>query len=933
MPADLRYAVLGPVRAWRGGEEIALGSPQARLTLAALLLAEGRAVGKDQLVDMLWEDEPPRTAISTVRTYISRLRTALGAEAIVSAGDGYAIKDARLDLVRFTALCQAADFDAALGLWQGEALAGLDGAYARNQRARLEELRLTAVEQRMEQAIESGRSGDLIGELSAHCAAHPLRERPRALLMHALYLAGRQAEAIAVYADTQKLLKAELGVAPSADLAGLYQRILTADVAPPPPVPMPAAAARPAQLPADIGDFTGRARQAGEMAASLTPGRTLVVSALAGIGGVGKTTLAVHVAHRVAGDFPDGQLYIDLQGMSPGPVDPAAALGSFLRALGLTDLPDGLADRAALFRSALAGRRMLVLLDNARDTRQILPLLPGAPGCAVVVTSRAKLADLAGATHVALEVLDPGEALELFSRVAGAERVAAERGAALDVVAACGFLPLAVRIAAGRLAARPAWTVASLRDRLADEHDRLAVLKIGDLAVEATFALGYRQLTPAEARAFRLLAVAGGPSVSPAAAAATLELPETEAEDLCEALVDLSLLESPSPGRYHYHDLLRVFALGRADQDELTAARRRLLDHYLVGARAVLRCTWPGSFLIDQLATAEADFPAFPGPLEAKEWITREFAAVVAVLGAPGTPPRHSVDLLQVLILDTDPGQRGGELVRPLTALAAAAHDDPLVEGRARYLLGYVFWYIGRPDDCAREAMRAMQLVGQTGDLLVRLGLAQANGIRLLAAGDHAAAADCLADLVEVRRSIGDRAGTAWDLANLANALTNLGDYVTAHARVEESIAIVRELGHHSILTYALGERGRVLLRLGHDQAARADLVQAIAMARQTRETYLESRARLALAELHLTAGRDLEALAEAEAAAAYVVDHGTGILRALAVAMLGRALLRVGQDERGLACLRTAHEVFERLGHPMAAEIAAKLGANSRAE
>ncbi|MFI6499645.1 BTAD domain-containing putative transcriptional regulator [Nonomuraea typhae] len=931
MSEVLRYSVLGPVRAWRGAGEIALGSPQARLTLAALLLAEGRAVSKDQLVAILWEDEPPRTAVSTVRNYISRLRTALGAEAIVSAGDGYAVKGGRLDLIRFAELCEAADFDAALALWQGEALAGLDGAYARNQRTRLEELRLNAVEQRMEQAIENGRSGELIGELSAHCTAHPLRERPRALLMHALYLAGRQAEAIAVYADTQKLLKTELGVAPSADLAGLYQRILTADVAPAPPVPAPAA--RPAQLPADIGDFTGRRHQADEMAASLTPGQTLVVSALAGIGGVGKTTLAVHVAHRVAGDFPDGQLYLDLQGMSPDPVDPAAALGSFLRALGLADLPDGLADRAALFRSALAGRRMLVLLDNARDTRQVLPLLPGAPGCAVVVTSRAKLADLAGAAHVALEVLDPGEALELFSRVTGAERVAAERGAAMDVVAACGFLPLAVRIAAGRLVARPAWTVASLRDRLADERDRLAVLKIGDLAVEATFALGYQQLAPAEARAFRLLAAAGGPSISLAAAAATLELPETETEDLCEALVDLSLLESPSPGRYHYHDLLRVFALGRAGEDELTAARRRLLDHYLAGARAVLRCTWPGSFLIDQLATAEADFPAFPGSLEAKEWVAREFAAVVAVLGAPGTPPRHSVDLLQVLILDTDPGQRGGELVRPLTALAAAAHDDPLVEGRARYLLGYVYWYIGRPDDCAREAMRALQLVGQTGDLLVRLGLTQAHGIRLLAAGDHAGAADCLAELVEVRRSIGDRAGTAWDLANLANALTNLGDYVTAHARVEESIAIVRELGHHSILTYALGERGRVLLRLGHDQAARADLVQAIAMARQTCETYLESRARLALAELHLTAGRDLEALAEAEAAAAYVVDHGTGILRAQAVAMLGRALLRVGQDERGLACLRTAHEVFERLGHPMAAEIAAKLGADSRAE
>ncbi len=328
----------------------------------------------------------------------------------------------------------------------------------------------------------------------------------------------------------------------------------------------------------------------------------MAVSALAGIGGVGKTTLAVHVAHQARSAFPDGQLYMDLQGAGPRAAEPETVLGSFLRALGTADsaIPDSLEERAALYRSVLDGRRVLVLLDNAKDAAQVRPLLPGTEGCAALVTSRVRMVDLAGAHLVDLDVMSPDEALSLFTKIVGEERVAAERKAALDVVAACGFLPLAIRIAASRLAARRTWTVSVLAAKLADERRRLDELQAGDLAVKATFELGYGQLEPAQARAFRLLGLADGPDISLAAAAAVLDLPVDDTEDLLESLVDTSLLESAAPGRYRYHDLVRLYARACAERDEhppseRDAAMSRLLDFYLATVSGVYLIERPGT--------------------------------------------------------------------------------------------------------------------------------------------------------------------------------------------------------------------------------------------------------------------------------------------------------------------------------------------------
>ncbi|WP_223199108.1 AfsR/SARP family transcriptional regulator [Solihabitans fulvus] len=580
--------MLGPVRAWRDGVEVGLGSPQQRAILARLLLNHGHAVTLDQLVDAVWGDGPPARAVAALRTYASRMRAALepdeGPSVLVSAGRTYRLRSLSVDLDEFerrVASAGAARADgrpadarellvAALALCGGEPLAGVPGPYARGQRDRLAERVLGVLESRLELDLELGRHAEVAAEATALAAEHPLRERLRGVLMLALWRCGRQAEALGVFAETRRVLVEELGIEPGPDLAELHRRVLAADpglagATVRPSVP------RPAQLPPDIADFTGRAGAVAGLATALTTsvGRAVAVVAVAGIGGVGKTTLALHVAHAVSGHFPDGQLYVDLQGVEAEPAEPGAVLAGFLRALGVAEsaVPRGLGERAALFRSVVADRKVLVLLDNAHSVDQVRPLLPGAPGCAVLVTSRTRLSGLPAAL-VDLAVLEPEEAVELFVGVAGREQVVGERAAVLDVVAACGFLPLAVRVAASRLASRPQWTVACLSRKLADRGHRLRELRTGDLAVSEAFRLSYTRLDAVQARAFRLLALPEETDFSLPVAAAALDLDLCEAEDVLESLVDASLLHTRAPGRYGYHSLLKLYARQQIDRQE-----------------------------------------------------------------------------------------------------------------------------------------------------------------------------------------------------------------------------------------------------------------------------------------------------------------------------------------------------------------------------
>ncbi|WP_316742054.1 BTAD domain-containing putative transcriptional regulator [Streptomyces sp. MK7] len=958
--ATLRFGVLGPVRAWRGAEPLATGSPQQRALLAALLLREGRTATASELIDALWGEEPPSQALAALRTYASRLRKVLDPGVLVSESGGYAVRGLRegaLDLAVAQDLAAEADkaraagdlhhargtLERALALWDGETLAGVPGPYAEAQRARLEEWRLQLLESRLDMDLEQGCHAEAVSELTALTAAHPLRERLRELLMLALYRSGRQAEALAVYADTRRLLADELGVDPRPELRELQQRILRADPAlaePSAPAPEPAATpVRPAQLPATVPDFTGRTSFVVELSEVLASaeGRVMAVSALAGIGGVGKTTLAVHVAHQARSAFPDGQLYVDLQGAGARAAEPETVLGSFLRALGTADsaIPDSLEERAALYRSVLDGRRVLVLLDNARDAAQVRPLLPGTAGCAALITSRVRMVDLAGAHLVDLDVMSPEEALSLFTKIVGEERVAAERKAALDVVAACGFLPLAIRIAASRLASRRTWTVSVLAAKLADERRRLDELQAGDLAVKATFELGYGQLEPAQARAFRLLGLADGPDISLAAAAAVLDLPVDETEDLLESLVDTSLLESAAPGRYRYHDLVRLYARACAERDEQPpsereAAMSRLLDFYLATAARVYAMERPGDRVVDHLQPTEYPGLGFTDRHGAQDWLYAEAVSLLACVrqfARPGTLLR-AIDLLWVAVDLTESGANSREYDAAALALLDAARTcgDRRAEVRAAVVLANAHQLSGRfteADDAARQALELGEALDHP---LARCWAENCRGAMAFYQRRYDDAEKHFKQALTDFRDCGDRAGEASVLCNLSRIHVVTGRPRTAVELAQQGVDMYEALGHTVKSANGRYALGMALTQNGLHAEATERLQEALQVFRESRQRLWEGMTLFRLAELDVETQRHAQASANAETALTVLRGIGGEWRRGNVLTVLGRALHGIGQSGRAQVCWQDALSIYEALGSPEAEAVRALL-------
>ncbi|MFI5663992.1 BTAD domain-containing putative transcriptional regulator [Streptomyces sp. NPDC051684] len=955
--ADLRFSVLGPVRAWRGDEPLATGSPQQRALLATLLLRQGRTATAAELIDSVWGEEPPSQALAAIRTYASRLRKILGPGVLETEAGGYALRtrpDA-LDLAaaeelgsRAERARQAADLclartlvNEALDLWDGEPLAHVPGPHAETERARLEEWRLQLLETRLDMDLEQGCHAEAISALTALTADHPLRERLRELLMLALYRSGRQAEALAVYADTRRLLADELGVDPRPGLSELQQRILQADPSlaepsaqPPEPTQTPQ---RPAQLPATVPDFTGRASFVTELGDTLAAassesgaGSVMAVSAVAGIGGVGKTTLAVHVAHAARAAFPDGQLYVDLQGTSPRPAEPETVLGSFLRALGTADsaIPESLEERSALFRSTLDGRRTLVLLDNARDAAQVRPLLPGTAGCAALITGRVRMVDLVGAHLVDLDVMSPDEALLLFTRIVGEERMTSERKAALDVVAACGFLPLAIRIAASRLAARRTWTVSVLAAKLADERRRLDELQAGDLAVKATFELGYGQLEPAQSRAFRLLGLADGPDISLAAASAVLDLDIESTEDVLESLVDTSLLESAAPGRYRYHDLVRLYARACAERDETSGEREsalsRLLDFYLATAAGVYAIERPGDRLVDHVAPTNHPGLSFQDQTVALDWLFAESECLLSCV-----QQSLRADLLQraasLILVAKDLSESGASSLRyerAAVALRDKARElgDAVAEARAQTTLSQVWAFAGRFDEAEQAAAAAMDL-DVSSDPWSNGHAPHERGIIAFYRNDLDQADAHLRTALENFRADKNTPGEASALCNLSRIHLSQDRTDSAIELAGQGIEIYDRLGTALRLAngrYALGLALTAACRYGE---ALDQLTAALGIFRENRQPLWEGVTHLRLAEVHLAAGRAPLAAAHAEQAIA-LRGIGGEWRRGGILTVLGKSLAMLGQPDRAHACWSEALTIYERLGSPEAAEV-----------
>jgi tetratricopeptide (TPR) repeat protein len=653
-----------------------------------------------------------------------------------------------------------------------------------------------------------------------------------------------------------------------------------------------------------------------------------VVIGLHGPAGVGKTTLAVHVAHAARHQFPDGQLYVDLQGAGAAPAEPEAVLGAFLRALGTADsaIPDGVAERAALYRSMLAGRRVLAVLDNARDAAQVRPLLPGTAGCAALITSRARMVDLAGAHLVDLDVMSPEEALQLFTRIVGEERVAAERDAALDVVAACGFLPLAIRIAASRLAARRTWTVAVLAAKLADERRRLDELRAGDLAVKATFELGYGQLEPQQARAFRLLGLADGPDISLAAAAAVLDLGRYETEELLESLVDTSLLESAAPGRYRYHDLVRLYARACAERDEQppaeqTAAMSRLLDFYLATAAGVYALERPGDRSVDHMEqTTGAGLPVTDRGA-ALDWLYTEADCLLACVekSAAAGMLRRTVGLLMAAKDLAESGANGLRYERAALAVrdAARAAGEARVEARALAMLTHVHNMTGRFDQADEEAARAVLLGRAAGDPVSSAWAPNDRGITAIYQSRYQEAEGYLRQAIAAFRDYDNRPGEASALCNLSRVHLALGRTASAVELAREGVGIYHGMGLTLRLANGKYALGMALTRSEQLTEASDQLSEALALFEESRQRLWEGMTLFRLAELHLAARRPAQAAAHAEQALAVLRGIGGMWRRGNVLLVLGRALDGIGHADRARVCWREALSIFEELDSP----------------
>ncbi|MEU7861604.1 BTAD domain-containing putative transcriptional regulator [Nonomuraea sp. NPDC049141] len=675
MALEIRF--LGPWQVLAADEPVRLAGQRRIGVLARLALDAGQVVHAERILTDIWGQSSAATVAKQLHIVISKLRETLGPhtteEIIQTMPGGYrlALEPDHIDAHLFTRLAKrartaqaqggraAADalFRTVLQLWRGEPLAGLTDPWARIEATRLEEEHRTVLEDHADLRLAAGDHHALAADLAVHVRAHPLRERPAAQLMLALHRAGRPSEALAVYQDTRRIMVSELGLEPGAELRRLHQAVLVKD----PVLDLTTPAQQvtlsepyiPAELPADTHAFTARATEIHRLRTALGPADSPThgpaITVIDGPGGIGKSALAVHVAHAMAARFTDGVIYLNLHGSTAGldPLTPAQALRHLLRSLGLDGaaVPADLGEAAARYRSLTATCNLLVILDNARDVHQIRPLIPAGPGCRVLITCRDPLATLDNARHLHLGTLNAADAAALLSRLAGPDRVRAEPHAAERVVQLCGGFPLALRIVGARLAARPDWTLSDLEGRLADATRRLDVLEYADLAVRASIAVSHHHLReePAgrdAAHLLPLLGLLGLPTHTPAVTATLTSWPHHRAEAALERLQDARLLEAAGPDRYQFHDLVGLYARERAHQDlpeeERTAAVRRALHHYLT-------TLWMASTLLnkDPVVRCPVELPdiTFKEPAEARRWVQDErdnlLAAAQQALAGP----------------------------------------------------------------------------------------------------------------------------------------------------------------------------------------------------------------------------------------------------------------------------------------------------------
>ena len=928
----MRWRVLGPLLITDDtGRVIALPAGRLRVLLAALLARANHVVSLDELVEIVWDSAPPAGAARSLRVYMVRLRHVLGSTLspqIVTQAPGYLCKAAEdeLDLLRFEALCRsgaaavrAAEWSyaaevlgQALELWRGPALFDIPSDLLREQCVpRLEQLRVQAIEGSAEADLHLGHAEQLVPRLRDLVARHPLREHLHAQLIRALSGSGRRAEALEAYQHVRCVLIDQLGIEPGAELRELHQRVLVGEAEPavsPPARAVPPAAV-PRQLPAGVRHFVGRTgeiKALSELAGQAgPPADTVVISVIGGAPGIGKTALAVHFAHQCADRFPDGQLYADLRGFDPAgvPADVPGVVRRFLDALGVPSvrIPSDPEAQLALYRSTLADKRMLIVLDNARDENQVRPLLPGSAGCLVVVTSRDQLTGLIaldGAIPLTLDLFSREEAHDLLVRRLGHERIAREQQAVTLLIDLCARLPLALNIAAARAALHADRPLSTLSHALQDARQRLDLLCAGSAStnIRAVFSCSYRALPPDTARLFRLLGLHPSPDIGVAAAASLAGVDPHEARRGLDELTTAHLLTEHLPGRYSAHDLLRAYAteLVRAEDGDSTKedATRRMFDHYLHTAYAANR-------QLNQTREPISLAPLLPGVTPEKlidlehvrRWYRREHQVLLAVI-ALAAQSGHDAYAWQIPWTIADYLQREGhwqdQIDTHLTALAAAVRlDDVSAQAYAYRVLGRAYTRLGSYDDAHTYLRRALELHSQADDLIgqaaAHRGLAwvyeRLN--RIGPALDHAERA------VQLFRSARDLSGEATALNAAAWLHTRRGDYERAIAACREAL----RLHHHSPDDPDI--EANTWVSLGYAYHHQGQYTQAISCY-----------------------GRALPMLRE----------HGMRYFEADALSHLGDAHHEAGDQAASRSAWNRALDIFADLEHPDAEAVRVKL-------
>jgi DNA-binding SARP family transcriptional activator len=1009
----MEFRLLGPVEVVIDDKPVVIAASRQQVALALLLLEAGHVVSVDRIVDALWGEEPPRTARSQVQITISALRRLLGECAIVTQMPGYLIKapPGSLDLACFEELTASAtravaeqrlpealsDLRAALGLWRGAALEGMQSEALQSAATRLNESRVSTLQDCLQLELQLGRHQEIIGELTELVAEHPLNERFRGQLMLTLYRGGRQADALETFRAGREVLQEELGLDPCPELCRLEQAILTRD----PEIDLPglrpslslasrpgkaAATPVPRQLPRTTADFTGREELLAEVSLIVCGQDTsddppeVPVVVLTGRGGVGKTSLAVRAAHLLSSGFPDGQLFLQHRPDTPG--SSASLVEHLLRSLGVHSgtMPPDLEGRMAMYRSMLAGLRVLVVIDGAQRMSDIAPFLPGTSGCAAIVTCGQHVTELEGVHQIHVGPLDDQSANDLLRTLVGEHRVSAEPAAARKLIQLCEGIPLAVRIVAAKLRVRPHWPISHMVRQLQDETRRLDALDFKGTGIRATIAVAYDSLGKPAQCLLRRLRLVGTTDFASWVGAPLLDADIEDAEYLLQELLAAHLVEATVPEdgvvRFHLHDLVRIYAVERCGEDESTADRlgamRRLLRCWLFIATTARRRIYGGDF-----AVLHGDAEHWPLPQDSMvlqqdpiEWFRVERTSLVTAVFQAAQLGMDELcwDLAGTAVTVFESGLYGDDWRDSHACALSAVRDAGNKRGEAAllYSLGTLETSIriATANSHLEQSLKMFDEIGdRQGQALALSGLALVSTLN----GDYDAALTRYEQAIAGFREVEDVVSEAYTRKSMAQISADRFEYAAAERMLDDALSIAHKLGAPRLtaqVEYALAElqlrRGRAepaadalssVLRLteeagdivgqafalaaagnakcmlGDFAGAESALGAALVLARRTGNRLIRGRSLLWLAELHLARDEEHVALVRAEESISVFREHGAeGVWQARALELLGRIHERAGRPGIAVHAWRAAAELAAGTDPVLAGQIATSL-------